>query len=167
MELAQAEVFLSNLTQSTNIRTIFAPPLRQRDADVISIAKAILSKWAPSCGQFVLTVSAEQVLRSYDWPGNIEELEDSLKIAIASCTDQCIGAQHLPDVLSSPGSAPTSQRVESLEQLERRHIEAVLSAHGGNKVLAARTLGIDRATLYRKLSRYCSMNTKTGRPLRG
>jgi two-component system response regulator HydG len=167
LESVQTEGFLSELTQLTNVATIFAPPLRQRDADVISIANAILSKWAPNCGQFVLTVGAEEVLRGYDWPGNIEELEDSLKVAVASTTDQYIGAQHLPDVLSSPGSAPASQRVESLEQLERRHIEAVLSAHGGNKVLAARTLGIDRATLYRKLNRYCSINTRTARPLRG
>ena len=167
LESVQTEEFLSNLTQLTNIRMVFAPPLRERDADVISIAKAILSKWEPSCGQLVLTAGAEQVLRSYDWPGNIEELEDCLKIAIASSTDQYIGAPHLPKGLSSPGSAPASQRVESLKQMERRHIEAVLSAHGGNKVLAARTLGIDRATLYRKLSRYCSMNTRTARPMRG
>lgn len=167
LESVPVESFLYKLTRQTNVRTIFVPPLRQRDLDVISIANAILAKWAPNCGQFVLTAGAEHVLRSHDWPGNIEELEDCLKVAIASSGDQYIGAQHLPDVLSSSDCVPASQPVESLDQLERRHIEAVLSAHEGNKVLAARTLGIDRATLYRKLSRFPSMNNRNADPLRG
>jgi len=100
-----------------------------------------------------LTPEAESLIRSYRWPGNVRELENALCAAMALAKDGHIGVRELPTRLESSGrSAPPVEPV-SLEEMERRHIEIVLRATGRNKALAARKLGIDRATLYRKLLR--------------
>jgi DNA-binding NtrC family response regulator len=104
---------------------------------------------------YQLTPEAESLLRSYRWPGNVRELENALCAAMALAKDGNIGVRELPARLESAGrgSAPPPVEPVSLEEMERRHIEIVLRATGRNKALAARKLGIDRATLYRKLLR--------------
>ncbi|HTV20263.1 MAG TPA: sigma 54-interacting transcriptional regulator, partial [Polyangiaceae bacterium] len=101
-----------------------------------------------------LTPDAESLIRNYRWPGNVRELENALCAAMALAKDGTIGMRELPTRLESTGrSAPPPVEPVSLEEMERRHIEIVLRATGRNKALAARKLGIDRATLYRKLLR--------------
>ena len=149
------------------VTTIWVPPLRERASDAVDVAQALLTQWAPTCGKFELSKEAQQVLLHYRWPGNFQELEDSLRSAVAIATNRLIDACHLSEVLSCSESAPVSQQVESLENLERRHIVNVLNAHGGHQRLAARTLAIDRATLYRKLSRFGLVAAKDLRSVRG
>jgi DNA-binding NtrC family response regulator len=102
-----------------------------------------------------LTPDAENLLRGYRWPGNVRELENALCAAMALAKEGRIGVRELPARLESAGrgNAPPPVEPVSLEEMERRHIEIVLRATGRNKALAARKLGIDRATLYRKLLR--------------
>ncbi len=102
-----------------------------------------------------LSPEAEQLLRAHQWPGNVRELENSLRAAVALATNGRIGVSELPVRLHGAGRPTVPPPVEpaSLEEVERRHIEIVLRATGWNKALAARKLGIDRATLYRKLMR--------------
>jgi DNA-binding NtrC family response regulator len=101
-----------------------------------------------------LTPEAEALIRNYRWPGNVRELENALCGAMALAKDGLIGVRELPSRLESAGrSVPPPVEPVSLEEMERRHIEIVLRATGRNKALAARKLGIDRATLYRKLLR--------------
>ena len=109
----------------------------------------------PSGVQYRLTPDAEKLIRSYRWPGNVRELENALSAAMALAKDGVIGVRELPARLESASRASAPPPVEpvSLEEMERRHIEIVLRATGRNKALAARKLGIDRATLYRKLLR--------------
>jgi hypothetical protein len=104
---------------------------------------------------YALTPEAEKLLRTYRWPGNVRELENALCAAMALAKDGAIGVRELPSRLESAGRSGAPPLVEpvSLEEMERRHIEIVLRATGRNKALAARKLGIDRATLYRKLLR--------------
>jgi DNA-binding NtrC family response regulator len=103
---------------------------------------------------FRLTPEAEDLIRNYRWPGNVRELENALCAAMALAKDGTISVRELPNRLESSGrSAPPPIEPVSLEEMERRHIEIVLRATGRNKALAARKLGIDRATLYRKLLR--------------
>jgi DNA-binding NtrC family response regulator len=110
---------------------------------------------APGEVAYHLTPEAENLLRSYRWPGNVRELENALSAAMALAKDGTIGLRELPARLESGGrgSVPPAVEPVSLEEMERRHIEIVLRATGRNKALAARKLGIDRATLYRKLLR--------------
>jgi transcriptional regulator with PAS, ATPase and Fis domain len=101
-----------------------------------------------------LSPEAETLIRNYRWPGNVRELENALCGAMALAKDGVIGVRELPSRLeSSSRSTPPPVEPVSLEEMERRHIEIVLRATGRNKALAARKLGIDRATLYRKLLR--------------
>jgi DNA-binding NtrC family response regulator len=104
---------------------------------------------------YELTPEAEKLLRTYRWPGNVRELENALCAAMALAKNGVIGVRELPSRLESTGRSNAPPLVEpvSLEEMERRHIEIVLRATGRNKALAARKLGIDRATLYRKLLR--------------
>jgi DNA-binding NtrC family response regulator len=115
---------------------------------------ATTSGSAPGSGPFTLTPEAESLIAKYHWPGNIRELENALSAAMALSRDGTIGLRELPARLESAGrGAPPPIEPVSLEEMERRHIEIVLRATGRNKALAARKLGIDRATLYRKLLR--------------
>jgi two-component system response regulator AtoC len=109
----------------------------------------------PSGVTYRLTPEAEKLLRSYPFPGNVRELENALCAAMALAKDGNIGVRELPARFeaSGRGSVPPPVEPVSLEEMERRHIEIVLRATGRNKALAARKLGIDRATLYRKLLR--------------
>jgi DNA-binding NtrC family response regulator len=109
----------------------------------------------PSGVAYRLTPEAENLIRTYRWPGNVRELENALSAAMALAKDGVIGLRELPARLESGGRGNASPPIEpvSLEEMERRHIEIVLRATGRNKALAARKLGIDRATLYRKLLR--------------
>jgi DNA-binding NtrC family response regulator len=148
--------FREDLLYRLNVHHIHLPPLREREDDVVELARYFLNRAARNGKACQLTPDAEQLIRSHQWPGNVRELENSLSAALALAVDGVIGVAELPARIRS--GAPRSEnpaRVEpaSLEEVERRHIQIVLRATGWNKALAARKLGIDRATLYRKLIR--------------
>jgi two-component system response regulator HydG len=157
--------FREDLLFRLNVHHIHVPPLRERGDDVMELARHFLARsasairvepGAPPPAVPQLTPEAEQLLRAHHWPGNVRELENSLSAAIALAPNGRIGVHELPGRLKAQagrGSAPPPVEPASLEEVERRHIEIVLRATGWNKALAARKLGIDRATLYRKLMR--------------
>jgi transcriptional regulator of acetoin/glycerol metabolism len=97
-------------------------------------------------------------LTRYYWPGNVEELRFAIQHAASLCTDSTIRVADLPPSIglsltgASDGSGMPLQ-VQSLEDMELSYIQRVLDAVGGNKASAARLLGVDRTTLYRKLQR--------------
>jgi transcriptional regulator of acetoin/glycerol metabolism len=103
----------------------------------------------------VLGESAKLALLAYTWPGNVRELENGMRAAVAMSSSKTLEASELPvrvrDAHKARGSDST--RVD-LDALERTHIERVLRETGGNRSEAARQLGIDRVTLYRKMKRY-------------
>jgi DNA-binding NtrC family response regulator len=159
--------FREDLLFRLNVHHIQLPPLRERSEDVPELARHFLSRSRgesanasdapPSAEPPGLTAAAEELLQSYHWPGNVRELENCLSAAVALVGQgRRIGVEELPERLQTGSARPvTLPPVEpvSLEEVERRHIEIVLRATGWNKALAARKLGIDRATLYRKLMR--------------
>jgi two-component system, NtrC family, response regulator AtoC len=157
--------FREDLLFRLNVHHIQVPPLRERGDDVMELARHFLARsasairtepGAPPPAAPQLTPEAEQLLRAHHWPGNVRELENSLSAAIALAVSGRIGVHELPARLKAQaarGSTPPPVEPASLEEVERRHIEIVLRATGWNKALAARKLGIDRATLYRKLMR--------------
>jgi two-component system response regulator HydG len=148
--------FREDLLFRLNVHHIELPPLRERGSDVLELARHFLARGAPAGQGPELTPEAEQLLMSHHWPGNVRELENSLSAAMALAPGGRIGVGELPARLqASAGRSASAEPTEpaSLEEVERRHIEIVLRATRWNKALAARKLGIDRATLYRKLMR--------------
>jgi len=163
-----AEASLSGAFEAATRDSDIPPPISGTGA--IGEARAELSPAAPPLDEarasggiapfpsgfsYRLTPEAEKLLESYPFPGNVRELENALCAAMALAKDGQIGVRELPARFESGGRSATPPPVEpvSLEEMERRHIEIVLRATGRNKALAARKLGIDRATLYRKLLR--------------
>jgi DNA-binding NtrC family response regulator len=154
--------FREDLFYRLNVVPIHVPPLRARGNDVALLADHFVKKFAARAGKPVATVSSEaqRKLLGYDWPGNVRELENVIERAIALTHGDEILPSDLPDkILAFNGNGSSSSDVDlehtwTLDQLERRHIERALHHHQGNKTRAAKALGVDRRTLYRKLERY-------------
>jgi len=96
-------------------------------------------------------------LLAYDWPGNVRELENCLERAVTLGSGPLIRAADLPSNVQSPSPVgPTGfpESVIPLDEMERQAILRTLAGAGGDKLLAARLLGIGKTTLYRKLRKY-------------
>ena len=99
----------------------------------------------------------------YDWPGNVRELQNCIERAVTLTRFEKIIVEDLPEKIQHYRSSQLviigddHQQLLTLEELERRYIERVLKAVGGNKTQAAQVLGLDRRTLYRKLERYAKL----------
>ena len=107
------------------------------------------------------TAEVAQRLLAYRWPGNVRELKNCIERAVALTRSAELTVEDLPPAIQSfsaravPESAQTSDgQILDLEAVERAHIERVLLAVDGNKREAARILGLDRKTLYRKLEKW-------------
>jgi two-component system response regulator HydG len=127
------------------------PPLRERREDIPLLVGPLLEDAVRRSGRKA-TISPRALARlaGYDWPGNVRELAHVLERAVLLAEGSVIREQDLP----LPAAAEPGEAVPTLEEVERRHIEQVLALCGGNKVRAARLLGIPRPNLYRKLERY-------------
>jgi transcriptional regulator with PAS, ATPase and Fis domain len=155
-EIAAAGHFRSDLLFRLSTFEIELPPLRARGNDVEELARYFLTKFSPD-ERYSLTPEALVALRTYAWPGNVREVENCMHSAIAISEAGMLDVADLPARVRHAGSgaelAPDPGSVE-LELVERRHIERVLREANGNRSEAARKLGIDRVTLYRKMKRY-------------
>jgi two-component system response regulator HydG len=108
-----------------------------------------------------LSPAAAERLMAYDWPGNVRELGNCLERAVALAHFEEIQVEDLPEKLRK-GSTPRTTALAgnempellTLEEVERRHVLRVLEACHGNRTDAAKVLGLDRKTLYRKLLRW-------------
>jgi len=143
---------------------ILVPPLRKRPEDIEPLARHYLQRFATEASRRVrdFTPDALEALRAYHWPGNIRELRNVIERAVVLSTDDMIDVHELSlSQLSSPGE--TARRASdraapfvplTLDEMEQRHVQATLTAVGGNKTKAATMLGIERSTLDRKLARW-------------
>jgi transcriptional regulator of acetoin/glycerol metabolism len=150
--------FRSDLYYRINGLTLQLPALRER-SDFDSLSEKILSALQPE-RQLHLAGTLLAQMRSYAWPGNLRQLTSVLRTAVAMLDDEehCIDWQHLPDdmladLLATPPSPArtTNELPQNLQELSRNAIQLALEKSGGNVSLAARTLGISRQTLYRKM----------------
>ena len=154
--------FREDLFYRINVINIHVPPLRARGTDVLRLAQHMLDSIAERRGESVLridTAAADRLL-SYDWPGNVRELENCMERAVALARGDAITLADLPDKITRYergemviASDDDLEDFPTLEALEARYIRKVLHAVKGNKAQAARTLGLARRTLYRKLER--------------
>jgi len=149
--------FRDDLFYRLNVVTIRLPALRQRREDIPGFVTSFLKPVTQSGRSKTMTVSPEAMaaLVAYDWPGNIRELSNVLERAILLANGDVLTPDLLPEEVrvSSRSVVPLQDGDESLEAAERRHIAQVVARHPTLDT-AAKALGIDPSTLYRKRERY-------------
>jgi DNA-binding NtrC family response regulator len=151
--------FREDLFYRINVVAIPVPPLRARAGDILLLAQYFLKRIAGRTNKPVQGISgpAARLLMDYDWPGNVRELENCMERAVALCRLDEITVDDLPSKVQEHQSSKIVITTESpgelitLDEMERRYVRQVLNAVGGNKTHAARILGIDRRSLYRRL----------------
>ena len=160
--LVESGRFREDLYYRINVVHVELPPLRARGSDVLLIAQHFISRLADSMGKKVTGFSspvAERLL-AYAWPGNVRELQNCIERAIALARFEELTAFDLPPKVRDykPSfivvAADDPTDLVTMEEVERRYIQRVMEAVGQNKTHAAKVLGFDRTTLYRKLERY-------------
>jgi len=153
----EAGNFREDLFYRLNVIEISLPPLRERPEDIPALVRHFIGKAANSQNSVAKPISDEAMntLRAYSWPGNVREMENSLERASILSRDEIDLESLPPKIRNAAGSAPLmSSDDNTLESIERRHISETLASFDGDKVAAARRLGIDLSTLYRKLKKY-------------
>ena len=149
--------FRQDLFFRLNVVQINLPPLRERKTDIPLLVNAFLEKFT-QIGTCIHTISSDAMARliAYDWPGNVRELENAIERAVALSSGPILQIADLPSNLhfGSSDRFPEKDEMMPLEELERRAILRALRESGGDKLAAARMLGIGKTTLYRKLKEY-------------
>ncbi len=159
-EEAANGTFRQDLYYRLNVINLHIPPLRERKDDIPLLVNYFLAKYSQPAGKDMsVSQKALQQLQEYDYPGNARELENVIERSLALCDDSEIQPHHLPpDLHNDPQfHLPTIQvdkTNKSLEENEREYIFSILESVGGNKTQAAKIIGIDRVSLWRKLKRY-------------
>src|SRR5678816_113202 len=149
--------FRQDLYYRLNVISVRVPPLRERPEDILPLAAHFLEKHGKALGRTACTLSVDAVaaLRKYAWPGNVRELENAIERALVLGCDDAIWPEDLPESLRTRAvSAIAPSQSRPLSDVEREHILRTLDTVRGNKTAAARLLGLDRKTLYRKLDLY-------------
>ncbi len=165
-EVAQG-AFRQDLYYRLRVFPIHVPPLRERTADILPLARHLLSRLGPELGKPGLELSSVAVesMLAYAWPGNVRELANAIERAVISATGSAIETEHLmldeelapvaegnEDGVVIPEGAlliPPGER--NLAAIEDMVVQAALAEAGGQKSRAAGMLGINRTTLYNKL----------------
>jgi DNA-binding NtrC family response regulator len=149
--------FRQDLYFRLNVVQIKLPPLRERKSDIPLLVTSFLEKFANPRGESrSISEEAMRQLVAYDWPGNVRELENAIERAVALGSGPILHVGDLPTNLQYPSTerAPEKDELLPLEELERRAILRMLRETSGDKLAAARMLGIGKTTLYRKLKQY-------------
>ena len=152
--------FRGDLFYRLGVFPIVLPPLRERREDIPLLANHFLRKHSLRSGKTVGSISAAAlgVLLQYDWPGNVRELENAVERAVLLETTEVLQVRNfspqLSPMVASRHHASDSTTVQPLSEMERQAIMRALDLSAHNVTEAARTLGVDRATLYRKLKKY-------------
>jgi transcriptional regulator with PAS, ATPase and Fis domain len=160
--LVESGAFREDLYYRVNVLQLALPPLRARGGDVLALAQQFINRYAEPMGKKVKGFSSPvgERLLAYAWPGNVRELQNCIERALALARFEELTVEDLPpkvrDYKTSFVVVATEDPTDlgTMEEVERRYIQRVMEAVGQNKTQAAKTLGFDRTTLYRKLERY-------------
>jgi DNA-binding NtrC family response regulator len=153
-QMIEGGAFRADLYYRLNVVEIAVPPLRQRPEDVLPIAEHLLGRLCRRMNRAVpaLNHEAASALQRYRWPGNVRELANILERALILSDAPSITPGDLPGIVTSTQSLCVATELKAARQeWERDFIRRVLARCGGDKRRAAEELGIDLATLYRKL----------------
>ena len=152
--------FRRDLYFRLNVLSLRIPPLRERREDIPLLTSHFLERQGRASGQErVLADDALKVMLAYDWPGNVRELESCLERACAFTTRPIIHVRDLPKGFCAPGNSLAregSAKIIPMADLEKATILSTITQLNGDKLQAARLLGIGKTTLYRKLREYAS-----------
>ena len=170
----EAQVEKGNFRQDLFFRlngiSLVIPPLRERIAELESLARHFIARAAKQFGKTpepVLTPEALSMLQAYKWPGNLRELRNMLERAVLLANDRYIGPDDLP--LDKLTATPLTRATPDVPSPgpdvdgDRARLVAALEAHGGNQTLAARALGISRRTMLNRLDAYAIPRPRKGK----
>ena len=168
--------FRRDLFYRLSVFPIRLPPLRERPEDIHPLVIHFLEHYKQKTGRFISGISKDALhaLVEYGWPGNVRELENAIERAVIIASGRQIELDDLPEAIGrrvmDERAAIRRERAEAasegravqleidvpatIDEIERKAIEATLDYTGGDKTRAARSLGIGRKTLYRKLQQY-------------
>jgi len=155
--LVKQERFRQDLLYRINVVEVRVPPLRDRLDDLTPLIAHLLEKLGKRLALPRCTIAAEAMaaFRQYPWPGNVRELENVIERALVLGSGTAIALEDLPDRLTQHASSPACDSAcGRLSDVERDHIRRTLETVGGNKAAAARSLDVNRKTLYRKLRQH-------------
>ncbi len=146
--------FREDLYHRINEFTIYMPALKARGADLFLFASLFIKHANKELGRNVLGIDAKasERIASYDWPGNLRELNNVMKRATLLAKGKYIGISELEKTMAQTTIQPTNMALHD-ERSEQQSIEAALRATNGNKSKAAQLLAIDRKTLYNKMKK--------------
>ena len=159
-EEVKASRFREDLLYRLNVVSLRLPSLKERREDIPLLVESFLARKTKTKH---LSPEAMQVLMNYDWPGNVRELEHVIEGAVALSHSDLVEPKDLwmnvalsavPSQTASSYELPKSDKLVSMEELEKLYIERALKHHHWNRVKTAATLGITPKTLYLKIKRY-------------
>ena len=156
----KGESFRRDLFYRLNVVPLVLPPLRERREDIPGLAAHFAAKAAEKHGRATPQLGQELIdsLNEYDWPGNVRELENLMERLVLLDRQSTLGLEFLPEkmlqVLPAPGVSSEKTFEGSITALKKQLIADALAAEGGNKVAAARRLGISRSYLHRLIGEF-------------
>ena len=150
--------FREDLYYRVNVITLTQPPLRGRSIDIPLLVELYRERFANELGRPVADVDpvAMECLCEYHWPGNVRELVNVIERAVVLCRGEVIRLDDLPEVVrrEEPRAEVANRLKSAMADPERKLIVESLEAHGWNRQQSARSLGINRTTLYKKMKRH-------------
>ncbi len=148
--------FREDLFYRLNVIPIHLPPLKDRQNDLLLLARHFLDRFSNVQKKTIKDFSTEVMRRLLDhsWPGNVRELENTIEHAVVLAKEEQIQVSDLPSAFLKTKTPPVSDKAVSLEETEKQHLIEVLNKYQWNKKKAAEILGIGRSTLYVKLKKY-------------
>lgn len=155
----KSNAFRTDLYYRLNVFSIFLPPLRERQTDILLLADHFMLKYGRKHNKPIKRIStpAIDMLRQYHWPGNVRELENCIERAVLVCDDQVIHAYHLPPTLQTAESSGTLPRMSleaSVANYEKELIQDALKSTRGNRAKAARLLDTTERIIGYKIQKY-------------
>ena len=143
--------FREDLYYRLNVVNIRIPPLRERPDDIPGLVNHFIRKYCTSMSRDMISIdpAAMKHLESFEYPGNVRELENMIERAIVVGNGKVIKLKDLP-----MGKEVISSSIESLDDLEKKHIAKILEKYSWNISRSAKALNVDRATLYNKIKKY-------------
>lgn len=159
-KMVEEKEFREDLFYRLKVMEVTIPPLKDRENDVILIAKLFLQEFNNEFNKNVIGFSdeTEKLMLEYEWPGNVRELKNVIERGVILCQEEFIQSEHLPLELRQSNETHTSEKPSfgniPLQEMEKYHILQVLNSVNGNKSHASRILDISRSTLREKLKSY-------------